>query len=69
MTICIIGDEILLDGATVARLLPSVRLSQRDQLAEAFALAGENEETIAELEDCVERLEEQLKARLKETAR
>jgi hypothetical protein len=47
---------------TVATLVPGLRLSIRDQLVEAFELAGEDEETIAELEGRVEQLEERLKA-------
>jgi hypothetical protein len=58
------GDAIELDGVTVGRLIPGLRLSLRDQLAEAFALAGEDEDTIIGLEGRVAQLE----ARLKETA-
>jgi hypothetical protein len=61
----IIDDVIEMDGQVVATLVPRLRLSLRDQLAEAFALAGEDEETIAELEARVAKL----KTRLKETAR
>jgi hypothetical protein len=35
-TIRIVDDAIELDGVTVARLLPSVRLSIRDRLTELF---------------------------------
>jgi hypothetical protein len=63
--ICIIADEILLDGVTVGRLLPNVRLSQHDRLQDAFDSIGEDAAYIAELEDRIARLE----ARLKEPAR
>jgi hypothetical protein len=55
--ICIIADEILLDGVTVARLLPSVRLSIRDQLIAVFDAVDEDEAYIAELEDRIAQLE------------
>jgi hypothetical protein len=55
--ICIIADEILLDGVTVARLLPSVRLSIRDQLIAVFDAVDEDENYIVELEGRVARLE------------
>jgi hypothetical protein len=47
---------------TVATLVPGLRLSIRDQLVEAFELAGEGEATIVELEDRIAQLEERLKA-------
>jgi hypothetical protein len=59
-TICIIGDEILLDGATVGMLVPGLRLSVRDQLTELFDAL--DEDYIAELEAHVAQLEAQMKA-------
>ena len=56
-TLRIIDDAIELDGVTVGTLIPGLRLSIRDQLVEVFALAGEGEETIIELEARVARLE------------
>jgi hypothetical protein len=64
-TICIIADEILLDGVPVGRLLPNVRLSQHDRLQQAFDSIGEDAAYIAELEHRIARLE----ARLREPAR
>ena len=57
----LLGDEILLNGVTVATLVPGLRLSLRDELAEAFVLADEDDETIAVLEARVAQLEERLK--------
>jgi hypothetical protein len=59
--ICIIADEILLDGVTVARLLPELRLSLRDRLVELFDAVDEDENYIAELEGRIARLEAKLK--------
>ena len=55
--ICIIGDEILLDGVPIAHLLPSVRLSIRDRLTAVFDALDEDETYIAELEGRITRLE------------
>jgi hypothetical protein len=52
-------DAIELDGVTVARLLPNLRLSLRDRLAEAFDSL--DEDYIALLEDRIAKLEERLK--------
>ena len=59
--ICIIGDEILLDGVPIAHLLPSVRLSIRDRLTAVFDALDEDETYIAELEGRITRLEERPK--------
>jgi hypothetical protein len=61
-TICIIADEILLDGVPIARLLPSVRLSIRDRLTAVFDALDEDEAYIAELEGRIAQLEGRLKA-------
>jgi hypothetical protein len=53
----IVADVIEMDGVTVATLVPGLRLSIRDQLVEAFELAGEGEATIVELEDRIAQLE------------
>ena len=58
----IVGEAVEMDGQVVATLIPGLRLSIRDQLAEAFALAGEDAETIAEFEVRVAQLEARLKA-------
>jgi hypothetical protein len=47
----IVGDAIEIDGVTIARLLPGLRLSFRDKLTEAFGALDEDAETIARLED------------------
>jgi hypothetical protein len=59
----IIDDAIELDGVTVARLLPNLRLSLRDRLVEAFDSL--DEDYIALLENRIAELE----AKLNETAR
>jgi hypothetical protein len=46
----IVGDAVELDGVLVAWLLPGLRLSQRDQLVEAFDSLDEDAEYIAQLE-------------------
>lgn len=79
MTLRILGDTIEIDGQAAATLLPNLRLSQRDQLTEAFDSIGEDEAYIAELESRVAQLETriaqreariaQLEERLKEPAR
>jgi hypothetical protein len=58
----LVDDAIELDGVTVARLVPNLRLSQRDRLTELFDAIDEDESYIAELEDRIEQLEERLKA-------
>jgi hypothetical protein len=55
----IIGDTIELDGVTVARLLPNLRPSLRDRLADAFDSL--DEDYIALLEYRIAKLEERLK--------
>jgi hypothetical protein len=57
----LVDDAIELDGVTVARLVPNLRLSQRDRLTELFDAIDEDESYIAELEDRIEELEERLK--------
>lgn len=47
----IIGDAIELDGATIATLVPNLRLSTRDRLEELFDRIDEDEAEIAELEE------------------
>ena len=58
----IVADAIEMGGRVVATLVPGLRLSDRDRLVELFALAGEDEETIAVLEARVAQLEARLKA-------
>ena len=58
----LVGDAIEMNGATVGTVIPGLRLSLRDELAEAFALIGEDEATIIELEGRIAKLEERLKA-------
>ena len=60
MSLRIIGDEILLDGVTVARLLHGLRLGLRDQLTAALDAA--DEDYVAELEDLLERREARITA-------
>lgn len=54
-TLRVVDDEIELDGVAVARLLPNLTLSLRDELA--LALDAADEDYVAELEDRVEQLE------------
>lgn len=58
----LVGDAIEMNGVTVGTVIPGLRLSLRDELAEAFALIGEDEATIIELEGRIAKLEERLKA-------
>ena len=57
----IVADVIEMNGVTVGTLVPGLRLSIRDQLVEAFALADEDENYIAELEGRIAQLEARLK--------
>ena len=60
MTVLAIVDDVIeLDGRPVARLLPNLRLSLRDRLAEAFDALDEDENYIAELEDRIKELDAQ----------
>ena len=53
----LIGDEILLDGVTVGKLLPNLTRSLRDKLEEAFDELDEDEdEDELELDEEIERL-------------
>jgi hypothetical protein len=61
-TLRIIGDVVELGGVPVARLLPRLKLSLRDELIWAFDAIDEDAETIAELEARVAQLEARLKA-------
>ena len=54
----LLGDEIELDGRSIARLLPGLTLSLRDKLTEAFDCL--DEEYVAELEDRIAQLEARL---------
>ena len=58
----LVDDVIELDGQPIAHLLPSVRLSLRDELIAAFDAIDEDTETIALLESRVAQLEARLKA-------
>ena len=60
--LAIVDDVIELDGRPVARLLPNLRLSLRDRLAEAFDAIDEDAETIARLEYRIAWLESRLAA-------
>jgi hypothetical protein len=58
-TLRLLGDEIELNGTVVGRLLPSLKLSLRDELIWAFDLIDET----AELEAQLARLEAKEAAR------
>ena len=62
-TLRIVTDDVIeLGGVPVARLLPRLKLSLRDELIWAFDAIDEDAETIAELEARVAQLEARLKA-------
>ena len=54
----IVADDVIeLGGVPVARLLPGLKLSLRDELIWAFDAVDEDAETIADLEDRIAKLE------------
>ena len=57
----VVGDDTIeLDGISIARLLPNLRLSIRDRLTEIFDAIDADADYIAELEDRVAQLESRL---------